>query len=237
MVLVASLNSKELGGGGGGWDDTKEDAVSSASDPLTDGTNPLFYLLNGSPADSVEQPIIEELLDAIDHPVPTYGIKDSETPLKEISAEVKRRQKDGGDNDPPIFLFVFNLSRYRDLRKGDDDFSFGGEKATTQTAPQMLQSILADGPENGIHTIIWCDSYNNLDRWFSRQTMREIEMRIAFQMNANDSSNFIDSPAASKLGPNRAILFLEEKGTTEKLRPYAKPDSKWLGWIKKQFKG
>ncbi len=227
---------EELGAGGGGWGDENSDASSSDSKPLTDGKNIQFYLINGSPADSVEQPIIEELVTIIGHPVATYGIKDLETPLEKISAEVKRRQTEGGDNDPSIYLFVFNLSRFRDLRKSDDDFSFGGgDKSSKQTASQMLQTIISDGPENGIHVITWCDSYNNLDRWFGRQTMREIEMRIAFQMNANDSSNYIDSPAASKLGPNRAILFLEEKGTTEKLRPYAKPDAAWLNWIKEQF--
>ncbi|VAX36252.1 DNA translocase FtsK [hydrothermal vent metagenome] len=229
---------EEFGTSSSGWDDVDDGATGSTNQPLTDGTNAQFYLLNGTPADSLEQPIIEELIQAVGHPVATYGVKDAETPLEKIAGEVKRRQQEGGDSDPPIFLFVFNLARFRDLRKGDDDFSFGGsDKNAKQTASQMLQTIIADGPENGIHVIIWCDSYNNLDRWLSRQTMREIEMRIAFQMNANDSSNYIDSPAASKLGPNRAILFLEEKGTVEKLRPYAKPDAQWLNWVKEQFTG
>ena len=39
-------------------------------------------------------------------------------------------------------------------------------------------------------------------------------------MNANDSSNLIDNPAASKLGPNRALLSRGDLGTLEKFRPY-----------------
>ena len=47
-------------------------------------------------------------------------------------------------------------------------------------------------------------------------------------MNANDSSNLIDTPAASKLGPNRALLSRGDLGTLEKFRPYRAPSRDWL---------
>ncbi|MGC3971032.1 MAG: hypothetical protein QM775_27960 [Pirellulales bacterium] len=46
-------------------------------------------------------------------------------------------------------------------------------------------------------------------------------------MSQNDSSNLIDSPLASRLGPNRALLFSEEQGRLEKFRPYSLPDDDW----------
>ena len=49
----------------------------------------------------------------------------------------------------------------------------------------------------------------------------EFDNRVLFQMSANDSSNLIDSPAASRLGANRAVFFSEESGVAEKFRPYA----------------
>ena len=45
--------------------------------------------------------------------------------LAEIAAEVARRQQDGQDKAPPIYMLVYNLGRFRDLRK-EDEFSFGG---------------------------------------------------------------------------------------------------------------
>ena len=58
--------------------------------------------------------------------------------------------------------------------------------------------------------------------------MRELENRIVFQMNSSDSSNLIDSPAAARLGPHRALLYREESGTSEKFRPYHAPEPGWL---------
>ena len=52
----------------------------------------------------------------------------------------------------------------------------------------------------GIHTIIWCDSVNNMNRTLDRQGMKEFENRILFQMSANDSSTLIDTPAGQQAG-------------------------------------
>ena len=51
---------------------------------------------------------------------------------------------------------------------------------------------------------------------------------MAFQMNASDSSNLIDSAVASRLGDHRALLYLGEQGTLEKFRPFAPPPEEWL---------
>ena len=69
----------------------------------------------------------------------------------------------------------------------------------------------------------------------TNQTMRELEMRVAFQMSATDSSNLIDSPVAGRLGQNRALLYLEETGTLEKFRPYGLPSEKWMTTVRAGF--
>jgi len=55
--------------------------------------------------------------------------------------------------------------------------------------------------------------------------LREFDMRVLLQMGANDSTNLIDMPDASKLGMHRALLYSEETGTIEPFRPYAYPES------------
>ncbi len=99
----------------------------------------------------------------------------------------------------------------------------------------MFVTVLRDGPPVGIHTIVWCDSVNNLNRTLDRQGMREFENRILFQMSANDSSTLIDMPTASKLGENRALYYSEEENRIEKFRPYGVPEQEWLNQVKARF--
>ena len=89
-------------------------------------------------------------------------------------------------------------------------------------------TLLRDGPTVGIHTLVWCDSLTNLMRTFERGALKEFELRVLFQMSAADSSQLVDSPAASKLGPQRALFIHEETGTLEKFRPYSFPTNQWL---------
>ena len=72
------------------------------------------------------------------------------------------------------------------------------------------------------------DSFNNVNRTMSRKALSEFEMRVVFQMSANDSASLIDSPKASTLGLHRALLYNEQAGTLETFRPYAAPDAEWL---------
>ena len=88
-----------------------------------------------------------------------------------------------------------------------------------------------------MHTLVWCDSYNNVNRWLDRQTLRDLEMRVLFQMSAADSSNLMDSPAASRLGVHVAVFYSEEQGQIEKFRPYGIPSPEWLAWVAQQFAG
>ena len=46
-------------------------------------------------------------------------------------------------------------------------------------------------------------------------------------MSQADSANLIDSPAAGRLGPNRALLSTKSR-EAGKFRPYEVPDDEWL---------
>ena len=80
----------------------------------------------------------------------------------------------------------------------------------------------------GIHVILTADTLASLERRLSRETLREFDARVLFQMSGNDSSVLLDSLAASKLGFYRALVASEEQGTLEKFRPYAPPDEALL---------
>jgi hypothetical protein len=84
--------------------------------------------------------------------------------------------------------------------------------------------------------LLWCESYNSLTRAVDRLTLREIDYRVAMQMSGADSTSFIDSPSATLLGENRAILYRDDLGTQTKFRPYGLPAGEWLAWAADQFR-
>ena len=61
--------------------------------------------------------------------------------------------------------------------------------------------------------------------------MTEFEMRVLFQMSANDSASLIDSAKATTLGLHRALYYNEQSGHLEIFRPYAVPPLEWLGKV------
>jgi hypothetical protein len=137
----------------------------------------------------------------------------------------------------PVYLFLFGLQRFRDIRPEEEDFGFGrrSEERPPPSPGKLFGTVMRDGPALGIHTIAWCDSLTNVSRALDRQGLREFEMRVLFQMSAADSSNLIDSPLASRLGLHRAVFYSEERGQPEKFRPYGLPPEEWLAWVQERL--
>jgi hypothetical protein len=197
-------------------------------------SNARFYLLDGSPVDSQYNGYLGRFPGILPQSAQNVGWRELPAVIAQIAEEVERRLGAEGSEGQPIYLFVYDLQRFRDLRKAEDDFSFSRGEEKPSPAKQFA-NIVRDGPPVGVHTVVWCDNLNNLNRCLERSTLREFEMRVLFQMSANDSSTLIDSPVANKLGPNRAIFHSEEQGTVEKFRPYGVPTDEWLDWLKTRF--
>jgi hypothetical protein len=100
---------------------------------------------------------------------------------------------------------------------------------------KQFNTLLREGPHFGVHTLIWCDNFTNLNRWLDRNAMHDLALRVLFQMSAGDSANLMDTPDASRLGVHRAILYNEEQGEFEKFRPYGPPEDDWLGWVRERL--
>jgi hypothetical protein len=186
-----------------------------------------FYVLDGQAPDSPTMGIFPKLKRTLPQPIELGGARETAAFIATLEEELQRRQASSGADLTPWYLFVYDLQRFRELRKTDDDFSFsrGAEKASPA---KQLVNLLREGPALGIHIVVWADTLNNVQRSFDRQTMREFETRVLFQMSVSDSSTLIDSPMASKLGPHRAFLHSEEQGRLEKFRPYRLPEDTWL---------
>ncbi|NQU25394.1 MAG: AAA family ATPase [Candidatus Nealsonbacteria bacterium] len=192
-----------------------------------------FYVLDGTRPDVPEAGYFKRLVSALPHATRVAVAREAADAIAELAGELSRREEAGVDDAPPIYLVIYDVARFRELRRADDDFGFSShdDDAPPNSAKQF-GNILREGPPLGIHTLLWCDTYNNVNRWFDRQALRDLELRVLFQMNSSDSSNLIDSPAAARLGVHRAIFYNEGLGHLEKFRPYGLPADEWLEQVR-----
>ena len=192
-----------------------------------------FVVLDGQAPDATHAGLFPRLKKSLPHPLEVGSPRDTARLLDELSAELERRQSSREADLPPVYLFIYDIQRFRELRKAEEDFGFGREAKASPS--KQLVTLLREGPALGMHVILWADSLTNMQRSFERGTIREFETRVLFQMSVSDSSTLIDSPQASKLGPNRALLHSEEQGRLEKFRPYNLPDDAWLTQLSAQL--
>ena len=198
-----------------------------------------FYVLDFSPVDAPYASILPRLARLLPHPAERGRRRELPDLIGRVAAEVEQRLEKKEPalwEESSIYLVIYGLQRARDLRQEDDfgfpSFDIPNGKPAPPTPAKQLATILQEGPDLGVHTLIWCDTYTNLTRTFSdRRLLREFEMRVVFQLSAEDSSNLIDSPAASRLGAYQALYFGEEEGQLEKFRPYGLPSEGWLAWV------
>lgn len=149
----------------------------------------------------------------------TKSNREIEALFGEWAAELTKRLETPSPEYTTKLLCVVNLARFRELRKGDE-FSFGDSDSSEQP-DVVLANLLKDGPAVGLHVWLWADSANTLGRWLSRQSMRELELRVLMQMSSNDSNQLIDSNAANKLEANLLVFQDEMDGKPTKIRPFA----------------
>ncbi|MHC4504905.1 MAG: FtsK/SpoIIIE domain-containing protein, partial [Planctomycetota bacterium] len=145
-----------------------------------------------------------------------------------------RSSKGKGRGDPTTYLIVFGVHRLRALRQ-DEDYMFSSDRDAGPPTGERFATILREGPEKKIHSVVWCDSLGNVNRTFSRKTMREFDMRVLFQMSATDSSELVDETTANNLGLHNALLSVESDGSLEKFRPYTIPDAGYLEDIRRSL--
>lgn len=147
--------------------------------------------------------------------------------MRDLGEEMKRRAEEVTEGAPPVFLFIHGLQRFSRLRY-EEDFGFSSGEGAEPNPALVFNNLVCEGTRLGFHVLASCDSYNNVTRFLSRKALSEFEMRVLFQMSANDSASLIDNPKAGLLGLHRALFYNAQEGYLETFRPYALPGSEWL---------
>ena len=188
-----------------------------------------FVLFHATTPGTPDGDFIESILKANPHPVTVARTPEVAEAVNGIASELKARN--GGEESgeaTPVFCFIHGLHKFKKLRN-EDEFAFSMSDSDAGPNPgAQFTDVITEGASHGIHLIVSVDTLNNVNRWLNRKALSEFEMRVVFQMSANDSASLIDSPKASSLGLHRALFYSEHAGTLETFRPYATPDGEWI---------
>ena len=147
--------------------------------------------------------------------------------MAELAEDLKGRAMEGAALGVPTFVFIHGLHRFKKLRQ-EDEFSFSSEGDGAASAGAQFMELITEGSSHGMHLLVSLDTFNNVNRSFNRKALTEFEMRVVFQMSANDSASLIDTPAAAALSQGRAILYRDQTGNADRFRPFNWPENQWL---------
>jgi hypothetical protein len=200
-----------------------------------------FYIVVNSIGKTISTELFNRLSKIIPHQVEVVDQSGLIKLFNKVAENVTKRKNAeieiSSENQIELFLVIVGLQRVRNLNEEDllSDNSYGDEDTHVNSSKQFA-TILAEGPEVGIHTLVWCDGYKNFTRKIGMLALREFDMRIALKMNIDDSNNLINDSTASKLGQFNALYLSANKGgQPEKFKPYGLPTEDWLTWIEKEF--
>jgi hypothetical protein len=207
--------------------------VALAAQLPRNGAEVLFC--DGNTSGTPARDYLERVLRAVPLPVTLVKAVDLSDILQKVAAEVNRRASEPQSaEDPVIFVMIQGVQKFSRLRF-EEDFGFGGDAAAPAHPAALLNTVICDGARVGIHVMLSCDTFNNVNRFLSRKALSEIELRVLFQMSANDSASLIDSPKAAALGLHRALYANSQESRLEVFRPYALPGTEWVEHAARQL--
>jgi DNA segregation ATPase FtsK/SpoIIIE, S-DNA-T family len=196
-----------------------------------------FVILGGAAAEEPAAGGLHDVAALLPHPIQWVEWREVPDVIAELAAETQRRLEQGPGDAPTVYLIIYGLQRYRALRRREESFSFStSDEQGPPATDRQFAEVLREGPPLGIHVVVWSDTLATLERTLDRQSLREFDNRVLFQMGAADSSNLTDSPEANRLGLYRALFFSEERGLLEKFRPYGALDPEWMKHVQECMK-
>ncbi len=194
-----------------------------------------FVILEGTGPDSPQAGALARVASVLPHACRLVPWREVQEVVAELAQETQRRVQAQQHDAPTVILIVYGLQRYRILRRNEDALGMSFDDKAEPRPDVQFSELLREGPSVGIHVLAWADTLSTLERIVDRQTLREFDHRVLFQMSAADSSNLIDSPIANQLGLHRALLFSEEQGGLEKFRPYDALQDDWLAYVRRKL--
>jgi S-DNA-T family DNA segregation ATPase FtsK/SpoIIIE len=180
---------------------------------------PSMILLDGTRNEDTTFKKLLATLSNLNLPIQVTDVRSIDATMLSLQQELDRRNAVPEESFAPMLIAIANLSRFRELRRSEE-YSFGEASSGPVKPDSVLANLLRDGPPLGMYVWIWADSASSISRWVSRQSLRDMELRILMQMSATDSNQLIDSNAANRLDRYVALVHDDIEGKVTKFRPF-----------------
>lgn len=173
------------------------------------------------------------------HRIEVGGKLDLKHVIPEL-CEILDKRQENGENGPREVLAIIGAHRARNLRRSSSSGAFGlGFDDGKDTAPdmaQMLARLAEEGPEHGIHTMLWVDGLSSFEKIYDRSGLESFALRIAGPLPDRDSHTLFESNAANAIDkPNRMIAYDDDLvGVVKLFRPYTIPDNEFFERLVRQ---
>lgn len=182
-----------------------------------------FYVLDFAGEDTTWPADLRFLADSLPHQIHLVQKREITNVAARLADELRLRAE-GKTIGSNIFVLVQGLRRATDLQRDEDRFD------EAETPHDQFMKLLRDGPDYGMHSLVWADSYASIVRILGVKGIRGFGFRVAGIMTKEDSQLVIDDAAAGKIDKRHRMVFydLERPGALGGFRPYKLPDREWL---------
>ena len=207
---------------------------------------PFIYLFNCKPLDdSYFKDTPKLLAEFLPEYIQYVGCGDTNE-IQSIVSQMYDDVSNGANSiDTDKYFFVFGYQRAEELKSEiqlsqseDIDSLFNimpsSSSSSRLSLKEMFRTIVKDGAQKGVHTLIWQDSFNALYQ-DDKDIMSYFSMKIAFDMSPEEYSRFVSANDVSLMSENNAIYYNRARDN-QKFRPYQSPDEDWLKNISDKLK-
>lgn len=207
---------------------------------------PFIYLFNYKPLDdSYFKDTPKLLAEFLPEYIQYVGCGDTNE-IQSIVSQMYDDVSNGANSlDTDKYFFVFGYQRAEELKSEiqlsqseDIDSLFNimpsSSSSSRLSLKEMFRTIVKDGAQKGVHTLIWQDSFNALYQ-NDKDIMSYFSMKIAFDMSPEEYSRFVSANDVSLMSENNAIYYNRARDN-QKFRPYQSPDEDWLKNISDKLK-
>jgi hypothetical protein len=154
---------------------------------------------------------VNALIGSQSHRLQLFQGRQAVAQLSDLTTFVTTRHERTTPLDPTHVWFVLGIQRWREMR--------GDGYAPSPYVKAWLKA-LDEGPEMGVHTVVWTDTLSSLSR-VSRDAINYFDMRLVLRLPSDgESINLLGTKAALTLTDNRALFFNVENRELEKFKPY-----------------
>lgn len=137
----------------------------------------------------------------------------------------QQRRLSSRGQEPDIYLLLHGLHRIDDLHPAS------GQPGSAAPLAQLLSAIIRQGPEVGIHALVWCDRLQSLESALGDDIPGYIDYRVSFEYalgRPDTSASRVMAERSSVAFTAYAELYDGASAQPKKFRPYAVPSHTWL---------